>query len=199
MFFRTQSNMLFRLFCLLTAQGGSVLAAIRFIFENCHNLKQKTEVVKPFLAFTSVFLFGGCATAPFSCYQCIPSKWYLRSFPFYKFSGSNNNPCCAGTKNYHIKGIKPDFPERCTLCGHCASSTHGIGLCHSINDIFSCVLRVAHNSSVGLIVFETPKTGVGVEPKICPCPKTRNHVLIEHTLNRCLICNDHPLESPLFA
>ena len=28
------------------------------------NLKQKTEVVKPFLAFTSVFLFGGCATAP---------------------------------------------------------------------------------------------------------------------------------------
>lgn len=64
MLFRTRSNMLFRLFCLLTAQGGSVLAAIRFIFENCHNLKQKTEVVKLFLAFTSVFLFGGCATAP---------------------------------------------------------------------------------------------------------------------------------------
>ena len=47
--------------------GGAVLAAIRFIFENCHNLKQKTEVVKPFLAFTSVILFGGCATAPFWC------------------------------------------------------------------------------------------------------------------------------------
>ena len=66
MLFRTRSNMLFRLFCLLAAQGA-VLAAIRFIFENCHNLKQKTEVVKPFLAFTSVILFGGCATAPFWC------------------------------------------------------------------------------------------------------------------------------------
>ena len=28
-----------------------------------YNLKEKTEVVKPFLAFTSVFPFGGCATA----------------------------------------------------------------------------------------------------------------------------------------
>ena len=39
--------------------------AFEFFCSQLLNLKQKTEVVKPFLAFTSVFLFGGCATAPF--------------------------------------------------------------------------------------------------------------------------------------
>ncbi|WP_426743009.1 hypothetical protein, partial [Gemmiger formicilis] len=38
--------------------------AFEFFCSQLLNLKQKTEVVKPFLAFTSVFLFGGCATAP---------------------------------------------------------------------------------------------------------------------------------------
>ena len=32
-----QSNVLFRLFFLLTAQVGSISAAIRLIFENCYN------------------------------------------------------------------------------------------------------------------------------------------------------------------
>ena len=35
--FRTRYNVLFRQFRLLTAQAGSVPAAIRLIFENCYN------------------------------------------------------------------------------------------------------------------------------------------------------------------
>ena len=37
MLFRTQSNVLFRLFHLLTVQVGSIPADIRLIFENCYN------------------------------------------------------------------------------------------------------------------------------------------------------------------
>ena len=36
MLFRTRYNVLFRQFCLLTAQVGSIPAAIRLIFENCY-------------------------------------------------------------------------------------------------------------------------------------------------------------------
>ena len=36
MLFRTRYNVLFRQFRLLTAQAGSIPAAIRFIFENCY-------------------------------------------------------------------------------------------------------------------------------------------------------------------
>ncbi len=38
MLFRTRYNVLFRQFRLLTAQAGSIPAAIRLIFENCYNL-----------------------------------------------------------------------------------------------------------------------------------------------------------------
>ena len=37
MLFRTRYNVLFRQFRLLTAQAGSIPAAIRLIFENCYN------------------------------------------------------------------------------------------------------------------------------------------------------------------
>jgi len=36
MLFRTRYNVLFRQFRLLTAQAGSIPAAIRLIFENCY-------------------------------------------------------------------------------------------------------------------------------------------------------------------
>ena len=36
--FRTRYNVLFRQFRLLTAQAGSIPAAIRLIFENCYNI-----------------------------------------------------------------------------------------------------------------------------------------------------------------
>ena len=36
MLFRTRYNVLFRRFRLLTAQAGSIPAAIRLIFENCY-------------------------------------------------------------------------------------------------------------------------------------------------------------------
>ena len=39
MFFRTRYNALFRQFRLLTAQAGSIPAAIRLIFENCYKMK----------------------------------------------------------------------------------------------------------------------------------------------------------------
>ena len=39
MLFRTRYNVLFRQFRLLTAQAGSIPAAIRLIFENCYNLR----------------------------------------------------------------------------------------------------------------------------------------------------------------
>ena len=39
MLFRTRSNVLFKLFRLLTAQAGFIPAAIRLIFENCYKLK----------------------------------------------------------------------------------------------------------------------------------------------------------------
>ena len=38
MLFRTRYNALFRQFRLLTAQAGSIPAAIRLIFENCYKL-----------------------------------------------------------------------------------------------------------------------------------------------------------------
>lgn len=38
MLFRTRYNVLFRQFRLLTAQAGSIPAAIRLIFENCYKL-----------------------------------------------------------------------------------------------------------------------------------------------------------------
>ena len=38
MLFRTRYNVLFRQFRLLTAQAGSIPAAIRLIFENCYRL-----------------------------------------------------------------------------------------------------------------------------------------------------------------
>ena len=39
MLFRTRYNVLFRQFRLLTAQAGSIPAAIRLIFENCYKLQ----------------------------------------------------------------------------------------------------------------------------------------------------------------
>ena len=39
MLFQMRYNVLFRQFRLLTAQAGSIPAAIRFIFENCYKLK----------------------------------------------------------------------------------------------------------------------------------------------------------------
>ena len=41
MLFRTRYNVLFRQFRLLTAQAGSIPAAIRLIFENCYTRKSK--------------------------------------------------------------------------------------------------------------------------------------------------------------
>ena len=43
MLFRTRYNVLFRQFCLLTAQVGSIPAAIRLIFENCYKIDSETQ------------------------------------------------------------------------------------------------------------------------------------------------------------
>ena len=43
MLFRTRYNVLFRQFRLLTAQAGSIPAAIRLIFENCYKLILKAN------------------------------------------------------------------------------------------------------------------------------------------------------------
>ena len=45
MLFRTRYNVLFRQFRLLTAQAGSIPAAIRLIFENCYKHGDKTYTV----------------------------------------------------------------------------------------------------------------------------------------------------------
>ena len=45
MLFRTRYNVLFRQFRLLTAQAGSIPAAIRLIFEKCY--KQSVSLIKP--------------------------------------------------------------------------------------------------------------------------------------------------------
>ena len=43
MLFRTRYNVLFRQFRLLTAQAGSIPAAIRLIFENCYKYPPPTQ------------------------------------------------------------------------------------------------------------------------------------------------------------
>ena len=43
MLFRTRYNVLFRQFRLLTAQAGSIPAAIRLIFENCYNIMGRVD------------------------------------------------------------------------------------------------------------------------------------------------------------
>ena len=55
--FRMRSNILFRLFRLLTAQGGSVPAAIRFIFENRYKLYYRSWLLSMFLNDKLVSLF----------------------------------------------------------------------------------------------------------------------------------------------
>ena len=44
MLFRTRYNVLFRQFRLLTAQAGSIPAAIRLIFENCYRLFEQLSL-----------------------------------------------------------------------------------------------------------------------------------------------------------
>ena len=62
MLFRTRYNVLFRQFRLLTAQAGSIPAAIRLIFENCY---KGARVAAPSVCFAAArILLAAAPTAP---------------------------------------------------------------------------------------------------------------------------------------
>ena len=80
MLFRTRYNVLFRQFCLLTAQAGSIPAAIRLILANCY----KTHFAG---APTQRKIPGG-----YPCAGCLPL-----TFSAWRCPESKNSPADAGT------------------------------------------------------------------------------------------------------
>ena len=88
MLFRTRYNVLFRQFRLLTAQAGSIPAAIRLIFENCYN-NDNARVYRrehplilecklwPSRAFFIWFLDSGSVKDSLQCFYHLRENFFL--------------------------------------------------------------------------------------------------------------------------